>query len=252
MSLVEEIIASLPQPETAVRGVWCCAFWTLVESRGAGLASSMRSEGDPYHTDAPAAVRGAGALEGRPAGELACYVLEADPVSASIGMAAINSLLDPPAQAVEINAADLLAEKAAGKTLAVVGHFPFVRRLESRVRRLWVFERRPRPGDFAAEMFTAVAPECEVICLSATTIMNHTAETLLASCRPEAFVVMVGPSTPFTPVLFDYGVDVLAGSVVTDAPQALRYLKEGAVFRQLKGRGVQLRSWARSPKDLRH
>lgn len=251
MKLLEEIIASLPQPETPVRGVWCCAFWTLVESRGAGLASSMRGEDDPYHADVPVVVRGAGTLEGRPAGELARHVLAADPVSASIGMAAINSLLDPPPQAVEMNAAELLATKGAEKNLAVVGHFPFVRRLESQVRRLWVFERRPRPGDFSAEMFASVAPECDVICLSSTTLMNHTAETLLASCRPDAFVVMVGPSTPFSPVLFDYGVDVLAGTVVTDAREALRYIKEGATFRQLKGHGVRLCSWARSPNDLK-
>jgi len=151
MKLLEEIIASLPQPETPVRGVWCCAFWTLVESRGAGLASSMRGEDDPYHADVPVVVRGAGTLEGRPAGELARHVLAADPVSASIGMAAINSLLDPPPQAVEMNAAELLATKGAEKNLAVVGHFPFVRRLGHGGAQHSVFAgalrlRRGRPG----------------------------------------------------------------------------------------------------------
>jgi uncharacterized protein (DUF4213/DUF364 family) len=54
-------------------------------------------------------------------------------------------------------------------------------------------------------------------------------------CRPETLVVVLGPSTPLSPALFDYGVDVISGTRVVDAGLALRCLSEGATFRQIKG-----------------
>lgn len=245
MGLLDQILDSLPEPDRPVRSVWCCTFWTMVESLHAGLASSLRGEEGPYHSDEPAEVPDAGNLEGKPIGELAGLLLAQDPVSASIGMATLNSALPIPAAATEQNAAELLARRSRDKNLAVIGHFPFVRRLEDIARKLWVFERRPKPGDLTAEIMDSVLPDCEVVCISGTTLMNHTAEGILRLCRQDAFVVMVGPSTPFSPVLFDYGVDAIAGTVVTDAAAVLRLIRQGATFRQVKAVGVRLLCWAR-------
>ena len=53
-------------------------------------------------------------------------------------------------------------------------------------------------------------------------------------CR-NSFVVVLGPSTPMSPVLFDYGVDVLSGVSVSDKDTVLRGVSEGASFRQVRG-----------------
>jgi len=47
--------------------------------------------------------------------------------------------------------------------------------------------------------------------------------------------VMIGPTSPLTPVLFDYGVDVIGGSKVIDPEKAIRSIREGATFQQVKG-----------------
>lgn len=49
--------------------------------------------------------------------------------------------------------------------------------------------------------------------------------------------MLLGPSTPFSGVLFDYGIDILAGSVVTENDVVLRSVSEGASFMQIKKRG---------------
>jgi uncharacterized protein (DUF4213/DUF364 family) len=49
--------------------------------------------------------------------------------------------------------------------------------------------------------------------------------------------MLLGPTTPMAPVLLDYGIDIISGSVVTDRGLALKYIGEGANFRQLKSSG---------------
>ncbi|MDH5468886.1 MAG: DUF364 domain-containing protein, partial [Candidatus Aminicenantes bacterium] len=52
----------------------------------------------------------------------------------------------------------------------------------------------------------------------------------------------LGPSTPLSTVLFDYGFDAISGSMVTDRDRVLNCISQGANFRQVKGvRKVTLR-----------
>jgi uncharacterized protein (DUF4213/DUF364 family) len=46
---------------------------------------------------------------------------------------------------------------------------------------------------------------------------------------------MIGPTTPLSPLLYDYGVNVLAGTLVTDPDRLLRYIGQGASLRGAPG-----------------
>jgi len=86
--------------------------------------------------------KGVGTLIGRRAGDLAHWLLEDHWVRAGIGMAALNSVLEIDYQAlIEVNAKQIIADRAIGKNLMVVGHFPFIGQLRSKVRNLWVMEK---------------------------------------------------------------------------------------------------------------
>lgn len=63
--------------------------------------------------------------------KLARFLLSPDPIQASLGLAAVNSLLpDPPAaEWIDRNASDLILEYGKGKNVAVIGHFPFVEQM---------------------------------------------------------------------------------------------------------------------------
>jgi uncharacterized protein (DUF4213/DUF364 family) len=53
-------------------------------------------------------------------------------------------------------------------------------------------------------------------------------------------VLVLGPSTPLSPILFDHGAHLLSGSVVEDIESVLRAVAQGANFRQVHQQGVRL------------
>ena len=77
-----------------------------------------------------------------------------------------------------------------------------------------------------------------MVAITGMTFTNHTIEGLLSLCRPEAYVIILGPTAPLSPVLFNYGVDAVSGTKVVDPETVLRGVSQGATFRQL--RGIQL------------
>ncbi len=244
MKILESLIDSLSRDDANVEEVRCCAFWTAVTTRHTGLSTTYRppeGERDAHQSG----VRDVGSLTEKRALELAQYARSDNTLEASIGMATINSLLDVDEdRCVDLNAYDVLADKGRDRNVGVVGHFPFVSKLRKTARNLWVLEKRVRPGDMPESEASRILPRCDVVCLTGTSLINHTIEKLLSLCR-ESFVVLTGPTSPLTPLLFDYGIDVICGTRVHDPPEVLRYISQAATFRQLHGHGVRLLTLAR-------
>jgi len=246
MGVLDDLLASLTV-DAPVQEVRTCIHWTAVVSRSCGLASSISGEA---HDHGHQSVRGVGELHERTALELAQLARSERVLEASIGVAAINSLLEVPEErCVELNAEDWLTERGRGKRVAVVGSFPFVSRLREKVGQLWVLERQPGEGELMAEEASRILPQADVAAITGTALINHTLDELLDLCRPETSVMVLGPSTPLSPVLFDHGVDVISGTVVVDTDLVLTLIGQGATFRQVHGPGVRLLTMASSVKE---
>jgi len=236
VSIIDRLLASLNR-DAPVREVRVGAFWTAVvlgtDPPRCGLASTLRSE--DHHKGPP--VRDAGRLLERSALELAALLHSKSPEEASIGMATVNALLEVDEEAcVEVNAEEVIIEKGAGKKVAIVGHFPFIPRVRREAGTLWVLEQRPRGDDLPAEAAPDVIPQADVVAITGTALINHTFEELVALCRPDAYVLVLGGSAPLSPVILDYGVDATAGTRVIDVPAVLRAVSQGATFRQIPGK----------------
>jgi uncharacterized protein len=215
--------------------------WTAVVAeawgeRRCGLASTIGSSHKQHEiTDVPHA----GSLHDKPVRELAALVHSEQPVLTSVGLATINALLPPmPEQWVILNAEEVIAQRGAGKRVALVEHFPFVPRLFDRVGKLSVLEQYPRLGDIPADVAPLVLSRADVVALTSMTIHNHTLPDLLSHRNPEALVILLGPSTPLSPLLFEYGVDILCGSSVRDIAAVMRVVAQGGNFRQVHQAGV--------------
>jgi uncharacterized protein (DUF4213/DUF364 family) len=138
-----------------------------------------------------------------------------------------------------LNAEEVIARRGAGKRVALVGHFPFVPRLRARVGELSVLEQCPRPGDLPASAAPAILAEADVVALTSMTVHNHTLPDLLRLCSPDALVILLGPSTPLSPLLFTHGIDILCGSIVTDVSAVWHTVAQGGNFRQIHRAGVR-------------
>jgi len=246
MKILNALIDSLTGKDERVRNVCAGTFWTAVTTRCTGLATTYREQ-DLQHGDHPCIVKDAGSLIGKTASELVEYARSEDTVSASIGMAAINSLLEvDESKCTERNAYDILAEKGRGRDIAVVGHFSFVPKLRDVARNVWVIEKRPRLGDFAESDAARILPRAEVVCLTGTAFINHTIEQLLSLCSG-SYMVLAGPTSPLTPVLFDFGIDVICGTKVVDADEVICHVMQAASFKQIHGHGVRLLTLSQKP-----
>jgi uncharacterized protein (DUF4213/DUF364 family) len=239
MAILDELLSSLTH-DAPVRDLLVAAHWTVVCSHHAGMASTLMPAGPHGHSR----VRDAGHLHLKSARELASLALSLELTEASIGVAAMNSLLEmDPSAAQDINASEVLLSRGRDKHVALIGHFRFIPELREAARQLWVIELQPQDDEYAAESADELLPRADVVAITSTTVTNHTLDALLPLCNPKATVMLLGPSTPLSPILFDHGVNILSGTRVIDEAAVLRTVGQGAAFPQVEG--VQLLTFVR-------
>lgn len=230
MKILKALLSNL-NTEAVVRDVRQGPFQTAVLTRNCGLAST------PHyweHNSTPVAEPGL--LLGKNPKALTHLANSSSLHEATIGIATINSLIAIDEKyCIKVNAGDLIAEKGFGKRIAIVGHFPFVKTLRGIAMDLWVIEKNPRENAFKEDQANDFVPRAHVVCITGTVFTNHTIEHLLELCDPKAFVVIIGDSSPLSPILFDFGIDAISGTKVTNPDLALLCVSQGATFRQIKG-----------------
>lgn len=183
----------------------------------------------------------AGTLAGRKASELIPWMQSQDVTVCAVGLATLNAVLEPPAAAAESDILNLLSVRPED-TVGMIGYFgPLVEPVRKRGRTLHIFERRGEPeyGILPESATLELLPQCQVVILSATTILNHTLDGLLDLARTAREIAILGPSTPFLPEIFrPRGVTLLSGIQVTDPHKILQIVSEGGGTRHF-GRSVR-------------
>jgi uncharacterized protein (DUF4213/DUF364 family) len=206
----------------------------VVESRyGTGMAQTP-ARGTAGCRSLPAP----GSYSGRPLAELAGLWTSANIFERTIACAAVNAHWNRyDIEASPANGLDLIENR--GERTVMVGRFPGV---ADRYRGIAVVEREPRPGEYSESALPDLMPQAEMVAITASSIANGSMPGILALCR-DAFVLVIGPSTPLSPVLFDHGVDVLSGFIARDIDNLVKAVSEGAAVAALRpyGRYATLR-----------
>ena len=171
----------------------------------------------------------AGSLAGRKASELVSWITQEDETACAIGLAAVNALVEPPRGAVAL---DILEQLPVGleDTVGMIGYFgPLVSSIQKAAKMLHIFERQaiPELGVLPETATVDLLPQCTVVVMSATTLLNRTIDGLLDLCKAAREIAILGPSTPFVLEPFrKRGVTILSGVEVVDSARVLRVVSE--------------------------
>lgn len=231
MKILEDLLTAL-RADAAADRVAVGPFLTAVAAgSAAGLATTLLP---PRHQRQEPAAADCGSYAGRPVAELARLVLSKRPLEASLGLAALNAGLPLPQGLREQNGLHYLKARVEDRNLALIGHFPFAQALAPVARQCWILEQDPREGDLPATAAERVIPDSDIVVITGSAFANHTLDRLLELARGKE-VIILGPSTPLSPVLFEHGVSAAAGTLVEDVDWVLRQVGQGSVFRQLRG-----------------
>jgi uncharacterized protein len=246
---IYDALVSLMPEDLKVEECLVGLHWTLIRSRCVGMAHTPFDGTGGFGASGASVTSGIGnQMTGMTVRRLAGYVKSWNPFEAALGLAAINSALNTPESADEflgrpaaqqrnISVFSDYAEKLRGRRVAVIGRFPDLTPLQD-ICELSVLERRPGEGDLPDAACEYVLPGQDFVFLTATTLLNKTLPRLL-QLSENAYTIMVGPSTPMTPLLFNFGIDALAGTVVLDTDSVWRAAQEGAA-RGIFGCGAQM------------
>ena len=206
-------------PSSPVTGTLMGDQWTAVEtSEHFGMAMTT-----PVDT-APRLL--SGEYRGMSLGELATACRSWNLTEAGYGMAAVNAFYNTPARLEQLNAYEPFERYCTdgldlrGKHIGVVGHLNMPPSISEQAASVRILERSPRPGDYPDSACDWLLPQCDVVIMTASTLVNKTLPHLLELCR-DAYTILAGPSCPLCPGLLELGIDRIAGLVITD-PEGMK------------------------------
>lgn len=242
--LVGALLGAMKRPQAIVEEVALGDRFIAVAADGrVGLASLLGvrpdAAGSSLLSDAV----------GKTAADIAGQLRSASPFAIRLGLAALNAAdtcdaQTPTAPAPPADA--LVAAHGKGRSVGVVGHFPFVEKLREQVGTLHLFELRDVPGAVTRERWESVLANLDVLAVTATALLTRHMAYFLSHAA-NAVRLVVGPSTPFSQAMFQFGADYLCGSVVTDVGRVLAGVRQGLPFRAIKkGGGLRFFQLGRS------
>ncbi|MCC6777458.1 MAG: DUF364 domain-containing protein [Hyphomicrobiales bacterium] len=197
-----------------------------------------------------------GTLRRRRALDLLDEATHPDGIRRAIGIATMNALgalcwdrRPHPDVTIETGIdAFAAADIQPGQQVVLVGAFvPFLRELKQRRQSYLVLERNPdalKPDEMphyrpAAEAATII-PSADVLLVTGTTLINDTIDQILASARPDALKVVVGPTVGLVPDAYvRRGCDILGGIRVTQPDMFLEVLAEAGAGHHFFGRSAE-------------
>ena len=212
----------------------------LLSDGGCGLACTFRNDLGACCTS----MEKAGKLIGMNAEEVIPWLMEDNRLKAAIGLATANAVFNTNAESY--GHGNVVDEISIGSsdTFGMIGEFrPILAKVRAKAKQVYVFEQKPNLGEglYSEQQIPQLLPQCSVIVITSTSIINHTIDEILPYCQNAQQVCLVGPSTPLIPELFRaLPITLLAGVVVTNAELLLQIVSQGGGTMSMKPAGDQV------------
>ena len=217
--------------DARVRRIVTGAQWVLVET-DAGLGVAARQT-PPAASGTVDGKEDTQRWAGRSLRDLAAMAVQSwDALEIAVGTAALNAHYNrPDLTGAPGNGLDLFA--GVDGRVVVIGGFPQIARRMPQAR---VIDMNPQEGEFPEAACDWLLPGADAVAVTASAFANRTLPRLLR-VSAGARVAMIGPGTPLTPRLFDYGIESLAGFVAVDREAVARTIAGGGGSRDFHPHG---------------
>jgi uncharacterized protein (DUF4213/DUF364 family) len=170
--------------------------------------------------------------ESRPAIQLLEKIKSENTIERSMALALVNALNYNNALALPEDVDNKIMYEKFGirknTRTAMVGYFgPLVRTFDKMEVSLEILDASRGLGQ-KEEFYDKLKNWAQVLLLTSTSILNNTAEEILANAGEELKTVMLGPSTPMVADAFKHlPVHMLAGTVPLDKEKILKAIRHG-------------------------
>jgi len=159
--------------------------------------------------------------------ELALKFGSRDEIENMLGLAAVNSICQQVVVSAQYSmdiATDSLGliDVKSDDRIGMVGFFyPLIKRVEESGAELTIIEKDPKYIEkfpqYKVTMDSSLLSKCNKVLCTSTTVFNNTIDDVLSHCSKDAFISIIGPTAGYFPdPLFEKGVDVVGGTMVTD------------------------------------
>ncbi len=169
-----------------------------------------------------------GDLPGRNAAEIATeYLASNDVLRIAVGMACLKCVIPQVPAFSGSSAMDQFSEETKIRPSCFIGHFHEAQIWRDEGRPVSIIELMPRDGDIHWDDSHAVLAKAELVFMTGLTLVNRTFGEVVRRTPNAAVRVIMGPTVPLTPRLFQLGLHWLGASRIADARMALRYFGMG-------------------------
>lgn len=222
MRIIDYLVSLAKERGYEVKNVTVGLNWTCVLSKNCGMALT-------YKLPLVEGISLAGELENYTTGKLAELLYSWNLLEASVGLASINSVIDPSWN-YKGNGLDFILEMSKGKKVVMIGKFPHVEKFKEVAREFIILELNPYLIDPSNNILPSTASElviedADVLIITSSTIINKSVDRLIQLGK-KAYKILVGPSTPMSKDLLDF-VDTLAGVKVNNPQKLIKRISQG-------------------------
>ncbi len=214
--------------------------WIVTKSRRYALANyflgmpglDLDPNGDTYLRD----------LLGRPVKKVIRELFDTrETLRVSTGMSCLNSALSVPEDVFDGNAIDPFLDRARRLRTCFIGHFPAADLWRDQKYSVNVVELFPQPGDIHWDHSHEVLAAADLVFITGLTLVNGTFPEVVRRTPNASYRVLLGPTVPLSPVLFDYGIHLIGSTLILDIDRAIDCCRWGAGSDIFEPEGVMRR-----------
>lgn len=219
-------IACSADHEHVIEDIRIYTNWVLVKTCKWSLSTIFR--GMPGFEDKPGMVSWMGDWLYKPGLESAIKLLSSrETLRRAVGMACLKSLLPAPSNVFSGNAINMVESAAMKVPTCFIGYFKEAAQWREIGRPVNIIELFPRPGDIHWNDADEVLGQARIVLMSGLTLVNETLAAVIRRTPSAKIRVMMGPTVPPSPVLFDLGIDMIGVTLVNNMELMARYAELG-------------------------